>query len=295
MRESVPENTRRALESDWRTFTNFCSELGLTNLPALPETVIEYITSVSEHYATSTISRHLSSIKRLHLMTGHPSPTEHPTAKAVWKGILRVKGRKSEGKSPLMIDHIRKIVRMFDSSLCGTRNKALLLVGFMGGLRRSELANLNVEHLHWQDEGVVLYIPFSKTDQEGSGKEIPLPEAENKDFCPVRALKSWLKLRGEQPGALWLQTYKNEMLRDDRITDMWISVLIKRWVMNIGLDPKVYSGHSMRTGLATSLAEIGVDVFDIQQHLKHAKVETTLHYVRMAERFSRNPLKKIRW
>lgn len=294
--QSIPENTKRAIENDWKSFHTFCKEHRYETLPTSPEAIIEYITQMSSTSKSSTIERRLATIGRVHRLMGHTSPCQHPAVKAVWKGIRQTNGVKKEGKAPLLLEHVKLILQgMPKQQICDIRNRALLLIGFSAGLRRSELCSMTREQVKITEDGLVVELGRTKTDQEGKGRAIAIPKNNNPSYCAVDAFKSFLVSRGDAPGPLWLRSYKNRHFQGEPITEFWLSKLVKAWVGKIGLDADQYSGHSLRVGLVTSLAMAGVDLFEIQRFVGHGKVETTLRYVRIAEMFTNNPHTKLRW
>ena len=192
-------NTRRAYRADWRDFTAWCEGHGRTALPAAPETVALYLTDLAGRRKTSTLQRRLSSIAQAHQLAGHAAhdaPTRHATVRAVWAGIRRAKGTAQAGKAPVLTADVRAMVASLPDTLLGLRDRALLLLGFAGAFRRSELVGLDVGDLEAGRAGLVVTLRRSKTDQEGAGRKLGVPYGAHPDTCPVRAVQEWLDASG---------------------------------------------------------------------------------------------------
>jgi len=194
--------TRRGYASDWKTFQQWCERAGVSCLPAAPETVALYIADLAESHKPATVSRRMAAIAAAHKACGHQSPASmrHGAVAAVWQGIKRTHGTAQNAKAPVLVDDLRAMVQKLRPGLIGTRDRALLLVGFAGAFRRSELVALDLEDVQFASDGLVVTLRRSKTDQEGEGRKVGIPYGSNPDTCPVRALRSWLDAAGIESG-----------------------------------------------------------------------------------------------
>ena len=239
---SKSEATKKAYRADFNHFSNWCIEHDLAPLPARPEAVAFYITHLAEaDYATSTIGRRLVAISQAHKLTDHESPTAAQAVREVWKGIRREQGVAQKSKRPLMTVEVRRIIQQLDDAkLIDLRDTALLLVGFAGGLRRSEVVGLDVENLEEREKGLVLQLQDTKTDQEGKGQLIGIPRGRNEETCPVRALQVWLETAAIDAGPVFRSVRKGGDVADDRLSGRGVNLVVKRHVEAIGLDSARY-------------------------------------------------------
>ncbi len=286
-------NTKRAYATDWRMFEQWCADNHVQSLPASPAVLIAYVTDIKDVRSMATLSRYLVSIKTAHTVAGHTSPTTHPAFLTAWKGLRREKGTRQQGAAALRMEDLLACIETHDpTTLMGMRNRALLAIGFLGGFRRGELVGMKVEHLTFEDEGVIVLIPRSKTDQEGAGKEKALPYAEDPRLCAPTLLRDWMSAAHIQRGYLW-RSGRGGLWRVDRpISDGAFAKMLKQSLQDAGLDESRYSAHSLRSGIATHLALDGADLRAIQGHLGHATDKMTARYVRIANRWVKNPLKQ---
>ena len=300
-RRSISRNTQRAYESDWADFMEFCQHHGRAALPADPETVALYYTALAEAGAKpSTIKRRQASIKKAHQLAGRLSPTDDPRPKAVMAGIRRELGVRPAQKSPLMTDLVRQLLQHIPTDTeAGLRDRALLLLGFSSGRRRSELVALDVEDLREVPEGYRVLIQRSKTDQEGEGQEIGIPYGQHSETCPVTALKGYLTAAGLETGPLFRPANRNGALRKGyrdedgfwrewRMTDDNVALIIKHWISRAGLSPADFAGHSLRAGLATQSAANGAPERAIMAQTGHSDVEMVRRYIRSGQLFDEN-------
>ncbi len=281
-------NTRRAYAADWRDFTTWCEAAGLPALPAAPETVTLYVTTRAESSKVSTIQRRLIAISQAHQASRLESPTKSILVRETMKGIRRVKGTAQAGKAPTLIADIRAMVAALPSSLIGTRDRALLLLGFAGAFRRSELVALDVADLEFGCQGVVITLRRSKTDQEGQGRAIGIPHGANAVTCPVKALKAWLKAAGIDDGPIFRPVNRHGHLAPARLSAGAVAEIVKRCARAAGLDPAKYAGHSLRAGLATSAAAAGVSERAIMAQTGHRSVTIARRYIREGSLFREN-------
>ena len=255
---STAENTKRAYRADWQHFLTWCEGRNLAALPASPETIALYLADLAGEFKTSTISRRVIGIKRAHLAAGHISPTESDLVKEMLKGIKRKHSTAQSQKAPLMFGEISAIVRTIDSGkLKGARDKALLLLGYSGFFRRSELVGLKVKNLKFTESGVTVTIERSKTDQEGQGRQVGIPYGTFPVTCPVEALQAWLSKSGITSGPIFRRVTKGGVIGESAMTAQGYVDMIKKYCAGIGLDAENFAGHSLRAGGATQAAVNG--------------------------------------
>jgi site-specific recombinase XerD len=272
--------TLRAYRSDWSAFTGWCESHGCDPLPASAETLARYVTDLAGVKAVATIQRRLTSISVAHQTAGHETPTRHSLVRETWRGIRRTFGVESRGKAPLRSADIRTLVATLDvSTLIGVRDRALLVVGFAGAFRRSELVALDVEDVDETADGLVVHIRRSKTDQEGEGASIGLPFGSDPATCPVRTLRAWLDL-GEIPSSAIFRVITRHGEIGDRMSGRAAAERVKVACARAGLDPSRYGGHSLRAGLITSAIEGGATEHRTMLHSRHKSVHVFRTYVR---------------
>ena len=299
LKSSKSVNTVRAYKSDFEDFTLFCIKNGLKSLPTEPKIVSLYLTYLSsKNVRTSTIKRRLVSIGVIHKMKGHYLDTKHPIIVENFMGIKRLKGISQNGKKPLLINDLKEIIDVINKQeepdLKKLRNKALLLLGFAGGFRRNELVSLNFEDLDFVFEGVKIKIKRSKTDQFGEGFMKGIPHFENYLYCPVKNLKNWLNISKIKKGPIFVRFSKGVNLTNIRLTDQSVALIIKEYLTKAGVDNKNYSGHSLRSGFATSAAEAGAEERSIMAMTGHKSSEMVRRYIKEANLFKNNALSKIK-
>ncbi|MFN3652635.1 MAG: site-specific integrase [Armatimonadota bacterium] len=282
------ENTVRAYRSDWRDWCAWCDARSCSPLPADPETVALYLTERIETAKVSTLQRRLCAISQAHQLAGHPSPTKHPIVRAVWAGIRRVHGTAQAGKAPTLTEDLRRMVETLGSDLAGVRDRALLLVGFAGAFRRSELVSLDREDVTVTRSGLVLHLRRSKTDQEGQGSKKGIPHGSAAPTCPVRSLQAWMRMAGIESGPLFRGVTRHGQLQPGRLSDRAVALVVKRAAAAAGLDPDLYSGHSLRAGLATSAAAAGASERAIMAQTGHKSVQMVRRYIRDGSLFREN-------
>lgn len=282
LRNAISENTIRAYRADMEHF----QEWGGT-VPAAPGTVAEYLAAQAGRLAVSTLRRRVAALSAVHESKGLPNPTHTKLVKAALRGIQRAHGAPQGRASPLLVEDLTRIVGLMGEDPKSTRDKALLLIGFAGGLRRSELVALNQEDIETARLGIIVTIRRSKTDQMGEGRQIGIPHARGR-HCPVRSLESWLQLLPDSPGPIFRPVTKSGQIGEKRLSTEAVSKLVKGAVASIGLDPATYSGHSLRAGLATSAAMHGVSTLAIRRQTGHASDSMLARYVRSGELFVNN-------
>ena len=283
-------NTIKSYRSDWKHFTDWCEHYDLTSLPALDETVAKYLIFFAEEgLATSTLQRRISAISQAHQAAGFEPPTKSTCVKMVWASIRRKYGTQQKGKAPTYDTDIRAMVDTLPDSLIGTRDRALLLVGFAGGFRRSELVSMNVEDIEVTRGGLVIRLGKSKTDQEGKGRVIGLPYGSNPDTCPVRSYQSWLEASRITEGPIFRSVNRHGQLQTTRLSDKAVAIVVKRCAEAAGLDHTKYSGHSLRAGFCTTAAKYGKSERKIMEQTGHKSLNMVRRYIREGSLFNDNP------
>lgn len=269
-------NTTRAYRSDWRQFEAWCDRYGLQSIPASPTAVALHLTALAEAgRSVSTVRRRCAAIARAHRIAGHASPTADPSVMTVLEGIARVHGTAPNKKTALLRDPLLEVIDRIDiSTNAGLRDRALLLVGFALGLRRSELVALEVKDISPSPDGVTIRIARSKTDQQGRGTSLLLPYAESPNPCPVRALRAWLDASEIVEGAVFRRLSRAGAIGKP-LTPQSVALIIKRRADSAGLNPREFAGHSLRSGYATQAARDGHRTEQIANTTRH-KDQTVL-------------------
>ena len=287
LKNSKSLNTLRAYQSDYKDFLLFCSKNGFQAMPTQPKILSLYLTHLSSFSKYSTLKRRLASISIIHKTKGHYIDTKHPVIIENLMGIKRRNGSNQKGKKPLLINDLKKIINSIyqsnEKSLKKVRDKALVLIGFSGGFRRSELVSLEFEDIEFVSEGVKIFVKRSKTDQSGEGMTKAIPYFDNHNFCPVVALKNWMELIDIKNGKIF------------NISDKNVALIIKKYANHAGLDSNKYAGHSLRSGFATSTAESGADERNIMAMTGHKSTEMVRRYIKEANLFKNNALNKIKF
>ena len=295
---SKADNTLRAYKSDFKDFGTFCSKHGFNSMPTEPKVVSLYLTHLSINSKMSTLKRRLVSIGVVHKLKGHYLDTKHPVIIENLMGIKRKKGTMQTGKKPLLINHLKKIIDIIDDQripkIKKLRDRTLILVGFGGGFRRTELISINHEDLDFVDEGVKIILVRSKTDQFGEGLIKGLPYFANEKYCPVTSLKNWVYLSKIRTGPIFRRFAKGSILTSHRLTDQSVVLIIKNYLNLAGIENQNFSGHSLRSGFATVAAESGADERSIMAMTGHKSTQMVRRYIREANLFKNNALNKIK-
>lgn len=296
LQKSKADNTLRAYEADWTDFYDWCEQHKMNFLPAEPETIVNYINDLADHAKANTISRRLSAISENHKAAGYltENPCRDGLVRNALDAIKREKGTFQRGKTPILIENLYDMIPYFDlSDLGGIRDKALLLTGFMGAFRRSELVEIDVEDLSFVQEGVLILLKKSKGDQEGQGEEIAIPYHTCPDFCAVVCLKNWIQNAGLIRGPVFRPLTKNRKIRDCRLSDQSVARIVKKYVAMAGLDSNAFAGHSLRRGFATSAAQHDIDERSIMQQTRHKSEKMVRRYIEQGNLFKNNALNKM--
>ena len=298
LKNSKANNTLRAYKSDFKDFGVFCAKHGLNSLPTEPKIVSIYLTHLSKNSKISTLRRRLVSISMVHKLKGHYLDTKHPLIIENLMGIKRVKGSIQKGKKPLLINHLKSIINVIVkqniNEIKKARDKSILLIGFGGGFRRSELISIDHEDLEFVPEGLKIIVKKSKTDQFGEGMIKGIPYFSNSEYCPVTNLKKWLALSKIKAGPIFRRFTKGCSLSNNRLTDQTVVLLIKNYLNLAGIDSSNFSGHSLRSGFATVAAEFGADERSIMAMTGHKTTQMVRRYIREANIFKNNALNKVK-
>lgn len=288
MADSIADNTKRGYASDFRQFSAWCESAGVHAIPAAPATVAAYFSSMADSgKRASTIERAKAAIRMAHETAGVSDPTSDRHVRLTLKGIRRTLGTAKSKKSPTLTNDIKAMIGSLPDSTIGTRDRALLLVGFAGAFRRSELAGICIEHVEETTEGIKILLPKSKTDQEGEGRYVGIKRGVNPATCPVRALKAWLDTAGVTTGPIFRRVDRHSNVKEP-ITPQSVALVVKRAAEAAGLDPAKYSGHSLRAGFVTQGAISGASESNIMRQTGHKAHDTVRGYIRIANIFKDN-------
>jgi len=289
IQQAKSDNTKKAYKKDFTDFIQWCEACGVSSLPASVETVANYLTMLADGgYKTSTLTRRVSSISQAHQAAGYETPTSSLVVRSVLAGIRRELGTVENGKAPIMTEDIRAMVSVLPNNLLGNRDRVLLLLGFAGAFRRSELVSLNVEDLEFTRDGLKVTLRRSKTDQEGEGTLKGIAYGSHPETCPVRALQDWLETSAITSGPLFRSVNRHGQIQPGRLSDKAVALVVKRQAEAVGLNPQDYAGHSLRAGLATSAAMNGVSERSIMNQTGHKSVTMVRKYIRQGSLFNEN-------
>ena len=299
LQSSKANNTIRAYKSDFNDFSLFCARNGFKSLPSEPKIVSLYLTHLSTKEAKmSTLKRRLVSIGVIHKLKGHYLDTKHPSIIENIMGIKRRKGSIQKGKKPLIISNLKILINVIDQynnhEIMRLRDRSIILIGFSGGFRRNEIVSLDFDDLDFVSEGLKINLKRSKTDQFGEGSVKGLPYFDNSQYCPVLSLKKWIEISKIDSGPLFRRFSKGSKLTVNRLTDQTVALLLKKYLKLAGIESKHYSGHSLRSGFATSAAEAGAEERNIMAMTGHKSAEMVRRYIKEANLFKNNPLNKLK-
>jgi len=285
LRSSKASNTLRAYRSDYKDFAGFCFKNGFKPMPSEPKVLSLYLTYLSKSSKFSTLKRRLASISVIHRISGHYIDVKHPIITENLMGIKRAKGSYQKSKKPILINELKSIIDVIDqdkNEKNKLRNKALILVGFAGGFRRSELVAIEFEDVEFVSEGIKIFVKRSKTDQSGEGMTKGLPYFHTQNYCPVVSLKNWFEKSEIKSGKIF------------DISDKSVALTVKKYTALAGLDSNKYSGHSLRSGFATSAADAGAEERSIMATTGHKTTQMVRRYIQEANLFKNYALNKIK-
>jgi site-specific recombinase XerD len=284
--------TVRAYQSDWADFAAWCEGVGLRALPAKTTTVGAYLSDRADKLKVATLNRRIAAITAVHRMAGQGFDASHPAIAHVLGGIRRRYGTSQAAKTAILTEDLRRVVRALPPSVAGRRDKALLLVGFAGAFRRSELVAIDLADISLTAAGLVITIRRSKTDQEGAGRQVGIPRARKASpTCPVAALEAWLQEIPISPDPAPVFRAIDHGKPGDRLSGQAVAEIVKRAVQRVGLDPRKFAGHSLRSGFATSAARGGADLAFIMQQTGHKNADVARRYIQ-AGKLLENPASK---
>ena len=286
LKNSKSANTLRAYKSDYSDFSLFCTKNNFNSMPADPKILSLYLTHLSQTLKFSTLKRRIASISVIHKIKGHYIDTKHPLIIENLLGIKRSKGSNQKAKKPILINDLKEIINVIDETknrdYIKIRDKALILIGFAGGFRRSELVAIEHEDVEFVREGVKIFVKRSKTDQSGEGMTKAIPSFDNIKYCPVSNLENWIFTQANKKGKIF------------EISDRSVALIIKKYANLAGLDATKYAGHSLRSGFATSTAESGAEERSIMNMTGHKTTQMVRRYIQEANLFKNNALNKIK-
>ncbi len=286
LKNSKSLNTLRAYQADFKDFSSFCTKNSFLNLPTEPKIIALYITHLSKSSKFSTLKRRIASISVIHKVKGHYLDTKHPIIMENMHGIKRTLGSRQKSKKPILINDLKAIINAIDNSnltyLRKLRDKSLILTGFAGGFRRSELVNIDIEDIEFVSEGLKIFVKRSKTDQSGEGMTKGIPYFMNENYCPVKNLKNWITQGNLKKGKIY------------DLSDKSVALIIKKFARIAGLNETKYSGHSLRSGFATATAQSGAEERDIMSMTGHKTTQMVRRYIKDANIFKNNALNKIK-
>jgi site-specific recombinase XerD len=293
IRASKAENTLRGYRADWNDFCGWCETHGVCPLPASPESVASYIAECAARLKVGTIQRRINAIAEAHKAVGLESPTHHAMVTNTMKGMRRTKGTAPAPKAPALTDDIRAMIEVAGDGIIGVRDRALILAGFAGAFRRSELVGLDVEDCVFAKDGLTIVLRRSKTDQDGAGRKVGIPYGANPDTCPVRVLQSWLEQAGITSGPLFRSISRHGRVQTGRLSGIDVARIVKKLAKRAGLDAAKFAGHSLRAGHATSAAIAGASERSIMQQTGHRSVQMVRRYIRDGSLFRDNSAGKL--
>ena len=288
-KNSRADSTTRVYQADWLRFTVWCAEAHLSPLPVAAETLVLYLTHRADlGRRPSVLEREMASLSVAHRLAGYLLPRHDPLVREVIAGIRRSKKVAPKQALPLLPPDLRVICAQLPDTLAGARDRAILLMGFAGAFRGSEIGNLLISNVTFSDDGATVLLGSSKTDQEGRGRPVGLPWGTDPAFCPVRAVKSWLAASHLKRGFLFRCIDRWGVLRLQKLGGEAISLIVKTRAEEAGLDAEKISSHSLRAGLATAAARAGKSMTAIQRQTGHKSIAMVARYVRDGTLFTDN-------
>jgi integrase len=289
---SLSANSQRGYAADWRNFIAWCAARGREALPASADTAALYMADRSATLANASLTRAIAAISRQHREAGFQSPTQDARFRQLMAGIRRKNRAPQDAKQALLVEDLFEILKQIPglgkSEAVEHRDRALLVIGFCGALRRSELVNLDVEDVRSAPEGIILTLRWSKTDQAADGVEIGIPKGRRPATCPVTILRTWLNYAKIASGPIFRPVRQNGKITNRRLTDASVALIVKRHVGHAGFAAEEFSGHSLRAGLATSAAEAGQNEREIMNQTRHKSEKMVRRYIRKGSLFQGN-------
>ena len=262
IRESLSANTRKAYRADLAHFTDWGG-----SLPASTDMVARYLADHAGMLAPASLARRVATLSKAHEASGWPNPCRSEIVRATMRGIKRVKGTGQEQARPLLREDLFILLDALGNEPRAKRDRALLLIGWAGGFRSSELVGLDLADIEEVREGLVLHLRRSKTDQTGQGRKIGIPLGRTR-HCPVAALSAWLDALDVNYGPIFRPVDRHGNVQPDHLRSDAVSTILRKCLANAGIAPEGYSGHSLRAGLATSAIRAGVPTYNVNRHAK---------------------------
>jgi site-specific recombinase XerD len=293
IRASKSDNTLRGYQSDWRAFCAWTEARALIPLPAVPETVAAFIADSAARLKVGSVQRRLNAIAEAHKAVGLDSPTHHATVRNTMKGIRRTKGVAATQKTAALTADIRTMMDAADGGTIGARDRALIVLGFAGAFRRSELVGLNVDDCAFGKDGLTATLRRSKTDQTGAGRKIGIPYGSNPETCPVRTMQTWIETAAISDGPVFRSINRHGQVQAGRLSGIDVARVVKKLAQRAGLDAAKYAGHSLRAGHATSAAIAGASERSIMNQTGHRSVQMVRRYIRDGSLFRENSAGKL--
>lgn len=288
--------TLRAYATDLANYSAWCAQHGFTAMPAAPEVIGAYLAAAGEGYALPTLRRRVAAIARACRIVGHPLDTKHPAIRETLRGIGRKHGVPTRRSAALTTNEVRKLAAACGSTLAGTRDRALVLIGFAGALRRSELVGLSVADVTWAPDGVVILIPRSKTDAQGEGARIAISRGNSPETCPVAALEAWLTGSGIIDGPIFRKVNRGGVVEAARLTPGAVRTILLKRASAAGVKgtwDEPVSPHGLRAGFVTTAYRNGVSDEEIMGHTRHRSVAVMRSYVRCSKTGTASPSSKV--
>ena len=267
-------------QSSWADYSAWCGRLGFTALAGDPQQVGLYLAAIA-HLAASTVRQRLATIKMVHQYTGVALDTEHYHIAAALRGLEHEqRDQKPRKAAPPLPGQLRSVLQATGPGLTGARDRAMLLIGFVAALCRSEIVALDVADVRIEDRGLLVVLGASKTNQAGADDFRAIYRAPDAAVCPKRALESWLAVRGRDAGPLFVRIRRGGTITRERLRDNGLNLILKGLCAKAGLDATLFSGHSLRAGFATTADRQGASLASIMRTTKHKKVDTLMGYLR---------------
>lgn len=282
VRHSIASSTRIAYASDLKHFREWGGVL-----PAAPEIIAAYVAAYAGKLSVATITRRVATLSKAHQTMSRQNPCQSALVKATLQGLRRKHGTAQKQAKALTREDLFAILDAMGNGMKDVRDRALLLLGFAGGFRRSELVGLDVADIEHVRQGIIITLRHSKTDQEGAGRKIGIPHGRTR-HCPVAAITEWQTRSGIAEGAIFHPINRHGQLQPERLSGDAISEVIRERLADVGIEPEGYSGHSLRAGFATSAAQAGVSTIKIRQQTGHASDAMLSRYIRDGELFVGN-------
>ena len=281
-------NTQRAYKSDLKQFKQWCRETGQSELPATASTLAAYVSHLADTHKWASINRKLAAISKLHELNNLDLPTKDKAFRAVMEGIKRTNGVRQKQAPAFKMKELKTILQGIDiTTNAGLRDKCLLLVGFAGAYRRSELVSLNIEDVQFSDDGVIINLSKSKTNQYGEAEEKAFFYSPEADFCPIRNLKQWIGRLERSTGPLFVRVRKGDKITEERLNDMTVYETVKKYM------GERYSAHSLRASFITIAKINGADDSEIMRQSKHKTSLMIQRYTRIEDIKQHNAATKL--